>query len=182
MAINVISQGYRHSLTTSLKRFCERHSCISILPIWSVYSSIYKNLGEYAYLLLRWSDVRSDRSRSNRKAGRPVGRGAGDERRAGGRAQGRRLARPLEMQRKSRLAHQKRDFGYISGPGSTAADASRALARRWQPHLGTRRNGVGRISVQNESAPAGIESDGGALVAPHYKPQLPKLTPRYRAS
>ena len=59
---------------------------------------------------------------------------------------------------------------------------SRAPARQRRTHLGTRRNGVGRISVQNESAPAGIESDGGALVAPHYKPQLPKLTPRYRAS
>lgn len=54
--------------------------------------------------------------------------------------------RPLEMQCKSRLDHQKRDFGYISGPGSTAAAASRAPAQRRRPHLGPRRNGDGRIS------------------------------------
>lgn len=54
--------------------------------------------------------------------------------------------RPLEMQCKSRLDHQKRDFGYISGPGSTAAAASRAPAQRRRPHLGPRHNGDGRIS------------------------------------
>ena len=60
--------------------------------------------------------------------GAGAGRKAGDE-------HGAEAVRPLEMQRKSRLDHQKRDFGYISSPGSTA-----------RPHLGPRRNGDGRIS------------------------------------
>lgn len=50
--------------------------------------------------------------------------------------------RPLEMQRKSRLDHQKRDFGYISGPSPTAAAASRAPVQRRRPHLGPRLNGA----------------------------------------
>ena len=150
MAINVISQGYRHSLTTSLKRFCERHSCISILPIWSVYSSIYKNLGEYAYLLLRWSDVRSDRPRSSRRAGRPVGRGAGDERGAGGWPDLSRcnvshvwriknvtsvISRAPARQRRTHLGPWLDGGSRISGPGSTASDASPCKTKAPPPEL-----------------------------------------------
>lgn len=89
--------------------------------------------------------------------------------------------RPLEMQRKSRLDHQKRDFGYISSPGATATTASRAPAQRRRPYLGLRRNGGGRITAQNESAPAG-HLGGGAQIALCYKAQLSKTTPRYRGS
>ena len=78
--------------------------------------------------------------------------------------------RPLEMQRKSRLARQKRDFGYISSPGSTATVASRV-----------RSNGDGCTSAQNESAPA-EHLGGGAQIALFYKAQLSKTTPRYRGS
>ena len=62
--------------------------------------------------------------------------------------------RPLEMQRKSRLAHQKRDFGYISGPSPTAAAASRAPVQRRRPHLEPRLNGSGRISDPGATATA----------------------------
>ena len=99
--------------------------------------------------------------------------------------------RPLEMQRKSRLDHQKRDFGYISGPGSTAAAASRAPAQRCgrisDPGATAtvasrvRSSGDGRISAQNESAPA-EHLGGGAQIALFYKAQLSKTTPRYRGS
>ena len=66
-------------------------------------------------------------------AGASTGPGEGLDRAGGEHGTG--AVRPLEMQRKSRLDHQKRDFGYISSPGSTA-----------RPHLGPRRNGDGRIS------------------------------------
>lgn len=109
--------------------------------------------------------------------GRAQGRGAG----AGpGASTGRGAVRPLEMQRKSRLDHQKRDFGIsrapaqrcgrISDPGATATVASRV-----------RSNGGGRITAQNESAPAG-HLGGGAQIALCYKAQLSKTTPRYRGS
>lgn len=106
--------------------------------------------------------------------GAEAGRKAGDE-------HGAEDVRPLEMQRKSRLAHQKRDFGYISGPSPTAAAASRAPVQRRRPHLGPRRNGDGCISAQNESAPA-EHLGGGAQIALCYKAQLSKTTPRYRGS
>ena len=114
-----------------------------------------------------------------------------------GRAQGRGgehgagAVRPLEMQRKSRLDHQKRDFGYISGPDATPTVASRAPAQRCgrisDPGATAtvasrvRSNGDGCISAQNESAPA-EHLGGGAQIALFYKAQLSKTTPRYRGS
>ena len=94
-------------------------------------------------------------------------RGAGPEASA---EPGAGAARSLELQRKSRLAHQKRDFGYISGPGSTAAAASRAPAHRRRPRL-----------CSNKSAPA-EHLGGGAQIALCYKAQLSKATPRCRGS
>lgn len=67
------------------------------------------------------------------------------------------------------------------GPRLNGAAASRAPAQRQRPHLGPRCNGDGRISAQNESAPA-EHLGGGAQIALFYKAQLSKTTPRYRGS
>ena len=181
-----ISQGYRHSLTTLLKRFCTSLNRIPILPIWHVYSSLYKNLGEYAYLLLQWSDIRSARPRSSREAGLgtgpgvPVRRGTGHGHGAGANGlTGPGTVRPLEMQRKSRLAHQKRDFGYISRL-PVNGDGHLGPAQRRRSHLGVRPTAT-VASPLKQSAPA-EHLGGGAQIALFYKAQLSKTTPRYRGS
>ena len=55
LAINVISQGYGHNLATLLNRFNNECLCILFLPIWQVYTFLYKIALEYTRLLARWS-------------------------------------------------------------------------------------------------------------------------------
>ncbi len=66
--------------------------------------------------------------------------------------------RPLEMQRKSRLDHQKRDFGYISGPSPTAAAASRAPVQRRRLHLRSKRKRPRRTSRRGRTNRSVLQS------------------------
>jgi len=66
--------------------------------------------------------------------------------------------RPLEMQRKSRLDHQKRDFGYISSPGSTAAVASRTQAQRRRSHLGSGPTATAASPLKTKAPPPNISA------------------------